>query len=367
LGDAASDYGFGYHPSNQLVGYPQLLALPGASASDGRAFAIPYIGADSQGNAKPMISFDPSTELWEPLQTPFWAARGNGSPSFRSIVNGEPLAIGPDNRGGFWLAVRGGSGGIDITQERQTGRMEIQFYHYTDRVPKPVFSETAHPDWGEVTSMASGADASVRVTTTSSKTYHYDRVGGWAQVALAGWDTGLAAVSTPASAVAVGPNSNGLVVGPGGRIADVSPVGASLDPAAGVRCADHPELESVGPCGTGRDLDAVAVSPDGSALAGGDSLTLLWRPAGKTFREIPSPEHVPLATITSISMPATNRAYLATSDGRILRGDLSAGGWSWQPEDIASDGSLLGDGLRLPQSGPWQQAASALADLKRGR
>lgn len=247
--------------------------------------------------------------------------------------------MAPDERGGLWLAVRGHN--FCCGREFETHGAEVEFFHYTDVVPRPLFSDAPHPvrPGEQVTAMNAGADGRVWLATNTSAVYRYDRLTGWDRVAVKGWDPGRnVTVTSPAYAVAVGPDGRGVVVGARGRVADVSPAGAVLDAAAGLPCG----AAVVAPCGTTQTLRAAAVAPDGSALVGGDNRALLWRPVGGDFQKIAPPPDTPLGMeITSISMPVPGRAWLATDDGRIIAGTLAAGQWSWQLEDVDGAGGLL--------------------------
>src|SRR5207245_5027279 len=124
-----------------------------------------------------------------------------------------------------------------------------------------------------VAATAAGPDGRLWVATRSSAVYRYDRITGWERMTVQGWDSGRT-VTNPSSAhaVAVGPDGSGVLVGRGGRIADFGPGGGLLDAASGVLCS---HTADVPPCSTGFDLQAAAVAPDGSAIAGGDDLALL--------------------------------------------------------------------------------------------
>ena len=189
-------------------------------------------------------------------------------------------ALASDGRGGAWLAVRdeadyGGSiqsEGLDVAPPRR-----VHFYHYTNLVPRSVFSDVGHPVREQIMGTAAGGDGSLWVATRSHTVYRYDRIGGWERLGVPGWDPGsLTTLSSEANAVAVGPDGTGVLVGKGGRIADLAPGSAVLDAAAGKVCA----AAVPAPCGTGNDLRAAAVAPDGSAIVAGDARSILWRPAG---------------------------------------------------------------------------------------
>src|SRR4029079_3394890 len=107
--------------------------------------------------------------------------------------NGNLSTVGPDGR---------------------STRLGTFFYHYTDRAPERVFRDVPHPIREQITAAAGGADGSFWVATASKAVYRYDRVTGWEKVGIPGWDPGRV-VTRPseASAIAVGPDGTGLVVG----------------------------------------------------------------------------------------------------------------------------------------------------------
>src|SRR5439155_11650637 len=118
-------------------------------------------------------------------------------------------------------------------------------------------------------------------------------------------------VPTPwrVSALAFGPDGSGIFVGRQGRIADLSPQRAVLDPAAGISCAVNGNSP---PCSTGYDLRAAAVAPAGAAMAGGDHMALVWRPSrDAAFRAIAAPRQASRdVTVTGLSLPSAQRAWL---------------------------------------------------------
>jgi hypothetical protein len=248
-------------------------------------------------------------------------------------------AIAPDNQGGAWIAVRN-------TQDVFWGlpSSSVWFLHYTDRAPAEVFDETAHPlrsAGARITGLAGGPDGTVWASTNSNLLARYDRLLGWETVRVQGWDPGRVVTrASEANAIAVGPTGEGLVVGRGGRIADLSPGGVRLDSAAGRAC----DLAAPSaPCGTGRDLRAAAIAPDGSALVGGDRLALLWRPAGGDFSAIERPDAPASSTITAISMPRSGEAWLTTTEGAVFHGRMDGpGNWTWDGgENRTEKGELL--------------------------
>jgi hypothetical protein len=83
---------------------------------------------------------------------------------------------------------------------------------------------------------------------------------------------------------------------------------------------------------------------------GGERRTLLWRPAGGQFRLIDAPDSPADAAVRSISMPASNEAWLATSTGEVFAGTLSNSSWTWKLEDLDDQGGILtfADGRQQP-------------------
>jgi hypothetical protein len=296
----------------------QIIALPGSNG-DGTAVAAtpdPY-------RTHPMVWLNPADRRWEVFPVPF----------------GGPEVMAPDNVGGFWQTSSG-----------------PWFYHYSDLAPPDVFGEVAHPVREQMTAASGGGDGSFWVATNSSAVYRYDRLTGWDRMVVPGWDPGrVSTVSSPAYAIAVGPDGSGLVVGKQGRIADVSPAGAVLDAAAGTVC----DLNApVAPCGTGRTLRAAAVAPDGSALVGGDDRALLYRQGSSgSFAAITPPPAAAYASIKGISLPAADRAYLITDTGEIYSGQGAGQSWSWSREDTDSFGDSL---LALDERGR-RQSLNAIA------
>jgi hypothetical protein len=229
--------------------------------------------------------------------------------------------------GGFWLAARSG----------WSGRGGAWFYRYTSQIHQPVFDDVQHPIREAISGLAAGPDGSVWAATSSNSVYRYDRLTGWDRIRIGGWDLGRVVTNpAPAYGIAVGPDGNGLVVGKAGRIADVSPAGAVLDSATGKLCGQSSPV--AGPCGTGYDLHAAAVAPNGSALVGGDYRTVLWRAAGGAFRAVSTPAAAASARITAISMPAADHAWLATDTGQVFAGQLSGEDWAWTLDDRVATG-----------------------------
>jgi hypothetical protein len=324
-GDATADY------SQELgagtpTGDHQLAIVPGADGP-GRAFVLP----ETHGTifpTGPLLVFEPGTGRWAPAETEPLLSAYHGNDQASALGR----ALAPDNRGGVWLVVRklGGDGFDPKTKEGSP-----VFYDYTGERPRPIFAEVPNPLREEVVSASAATDGTVWVATATGAAYRYDRVTGWGRVTVPGWDRGnVVTRASRGGAIAVGPDGKALLVGERGRIADLTPGGAQLDPAAGVRCGAPP-------CGGTHDLSSVAIAPDGSALAGGKGRALLWRPPGESFRAIPAPQMALSATITGIAMPAAGRAWLSTDTGQVFAGTLGGDAWNWRVENLSDAGKLL--------------------------
>jgi hypothetical protein len=214
--------------------------------------------------------------------------------------------MAPDSAGGLWLSTG-----------PACAEGESIFYRFSDYATPELFSEAAHPIREFITAAAGGGDGSFWVTTNTNVLYRYDRQTGWDRMAVPGWDPGRVITNpSAASAIAIGEDGNGVVVGKTGRIADIGPGGAVLDAAAGILCSKQKTLTP--PCGTGRDLRAASVAPEGSAMVGGDSRSLLYRQGGAgEFHAITPPPTAVYATITGISMPgASSTALTGAGPGR---------------------------------------------------
>lgn len=287
----------------------------------------------------PLI-FDPARGAlgrWRILPLPY-SSRAFGSQTRNAFLRG----IEPDGQGGAWVAARtrfSASGGPGARP-----RESVHFWHYTTDIPKPVFEEAPHPIREPITAGVAGADGSLWVTTNSSFVYRYDRLTGWDKLRIPGWDPGRVVTrASEANAVAVGPDGEGLVVGKNGRMADLSPLGVQLNPAAGKHCGDPP-------CSSGHDLRAVAIAPDGSALAGGDAGTLLHRPAANAaFERVPLPGTSASIAVTDISMPTSDQAWVTTDAGQVFGGTRPAGGdWSFTVENRKGNTLLSRDRQNKP-------------------
>jgi hypothetical protein len=277
---------------------------------DGGLDSFVVEGDEFQGTV--LLKFDSARQRWR-------IERGGGAG-----------LLAPDNEGGFWAT---------------SGK---NFLHYTDHPPKPVFSEVPNPAGpsGYLTAAAPGANGQLWLATNSDTLYRYDRASGWDKLKVPGWDPGRV-VTRPssASAIAVNEQGVGVLVGEQGRIADINSNGdggaVRLDAAAGapLNC----RIETPPPCGTGRDLTAVAVAPEGSAIVAGRSLALLWRDgANGSFQAIEKPDAAAQTKISAVSMPARDRAYLTTETGFLFRGDMGAPGqWSWTLENTNEKGDAL--------------------------
>jgi hypothetical protein len=317
---------------------PELLALPG-DHGDGPAVLWPSTMSDDGHSDGPALLFNPAHSRWEVMPTPFELAHNThvgDAPQARARI------IAPDGKGGAWVSIRrlGGEAGFDP----ESSESSTFFYHYTDQVPKPVFADAPDPAGSRViTGAAGGGDGSFWLSTDSGTVYRYDRTLGWETLAIPNWDPGrIVARTSSADAIAIGPDGRGIVVGEGGRIADVGPDGVILDEAAGRSCArgDAP------PCGTGRDLTAASVSPKGAAMVAGQFRTVLWHPPGGSFRTVQKPPAALTATITGVSMPDEDRAWLCDDHGEVFEGELHGQDWTWKLENDTPDGAILNQSLQ---------------------
>jgi hypothetical protein len=319
---------------------PRLMATLG----DGRAFI-------AQRMSGTLFGFDEDRGRFDVVdaQRPGWELDPNRARATTSVlVHGVYQALAPDGQGGFWAAVKN-----TWEDPRGGGHAwpnggQVFFFHYTDRPNEPVFAEVAQPIGaapGEhFTALAGALDGTVWAGTDQGRLARYDRLTGWETLAIPGWDPG--AVVTRRSAVyaiAAGPGGSGLAVGPGGRIADLSPGRVSIDAAAAKPC----DAELLPPCGTGHDLRAASIAPDGSALVAGNGLTVLWRPAGEEFRRAARPPGDLGYKITGVSFPTPTRAYLASDSGYVYRGDLGEGAWRWRIDNVDARRDKIGGGRAL--------------------
>jgi hypothetical protein len=295
---------------NQIVALPDLNSAVALRAGGGNRPTVP------------MVWLNPDSERWEAYPTPFPMTYGESD----QVEEGAVHRIAPDGRGGFWMTARGSQGGISGDW----------FYRHAQKVNQPVFSEVAHPVREPITATAAGGDGSLWVATQSGVVYRYDRLTGWDRVTLKGWDGGV--VRSPAYGIAVGADGNGVIVGSTGRIAEVGPQAVGLETSS-VLCSASRDN-----CATTRTLRSVAVGSDGSALAGGDGATVVWRPSGGSFRRVTQPQLARSARITGIAMPRPDRAWLTADTGDVVSGSRSGGNWSWRREAVDAEGQSLARG-----------------------
>jgi hypothetical protein len=303
---------------------PDLVSVRGRDGEE-RSFITPSAG----GTGYPPLEYDPVRDRWGVLRAPFVSST-NFSGGVETATQGQIVTAAPDERGGIWVAARSSQFG---SSPPDTGsHASTFFYRYTDERRRPVFEDAPSPVSEPITDMAGTAGGEVWVSTESDRVYHYDQIAGWERALLRGWDRGrFVTRASHALAVAVNDAGVGILVGEDGRIADLSPGRVVLNPASGRRCSDVPPPVN-GPCGTPRALRAAAVAPDGSAIAGGDSMALVWRPAGGQFRTI-APPRVPTGTqVTGVSMPVPGRAWITLSQGEIWAGTAEqvGDGWRWR-------------------------------------
>jgi hypothetical protein len=326
---AASDYlPSGDGTKNQVGGdRVQIATAPGAGGQ-GTALVAPYTVPGTRAFA-PMIRFDPARARWTVVPTPFAETHGTTD----LMQQGSVEALTSDGSGGAWIAATTSYGD------------DSWFYRYSATAPVDVFREVGHPIREVVTGAAGAGDGSFWVITSSNAVYRYARETGWSRMTIPGWDPGrVVLIPSSAYAVAVGPDGAGVVVGRAGRIADVNRAGAVLDAAAGVLCSAN---SNSAPCGTGRDLRAAAIAPDGSAMVGGEDRALLYRQgANGAFSAIGPPPTAVFTTIAGISLPDAEHAYLVTDAGEIWGGQLSEAGWAWRREDVTPFGDSITRGIR---------------------
>ncbi|MDX6653091.1 MAG: hypothetical protein QOJ38_1872 [Solirubrobacterales bacterium] len=315
--DAASDY------LVDAADVPrQLLSVQGPGGQE-RAFLVPDHGSHAV-QLYPPLRYDSERGRWEVLPTPFMTLEKQSQvPLHDAGATIGPIA--PDAAGGFWGAAEWDG---------------AYFYHYTDRRPKPVFADVPHPVREPIVGTAAGPDGALWMATASNIVYRYDRITGWDRIQIPGWDRGrLVTNPSPARAIAVGADGTGILVGKQGRIADLDARGGVLDAAAGISCALN---GGVPPCSTSYELREAAVAPDGAAIAGGERMALLWRPAkDASFRAIAAPRQQSQdVKITGLSLPSSGRAWLTTDRGQLFAGTLKIGCdgdpkgycWSWKLE-----------------------------------
>src|SRR4029078_5477923 len=90
-----------------------------------------------------------------------------------------------------------------------------------------------------------------------------------------------------------------------------------------------------------RDLLSAAVASDGSAIAGGQAMGLLWRPPGGDFQAITPPDAGVTDSIPGVSMANPGEAYVATASGQVFRGTGGEGGWTWERENKNQKGDII--------------------------
>src|SRR5262249_44728844 len=148
------------------------------------------------------------------LPAPFLQSRA----SFNYYVGGTDVdSVAPDGQNGVWLTVRS-------TQVAPVNGAGTYFYHDTDRVPAPLFGDVPHPIRERISAIAGAPDGELWAGTTEGSVYRYERLTGWARLRIQGWDPGkLVTNPTGVAAAAVGADGEGVAVGKGGRIADLSP------------------------------------------------------------------------------------------------------------------------------------------------
>ena len=287
----------------------------------------------------PPLEYDPAKDRWQVMPAPF-SATTKATGGLDTSMVGEITAMAPDGKGGVWVAARGNHAAPDAEPSHKFADMQSHranfYYRYTDKGPRALFEESSSPISEEITDLDGARDGTVWVSTGSERLYRYDRMAGWERVSIPEWDPGRVVTRrSKAFAVAVNDSGEGIAVGEQGRIANFSAGGVTLDPASANRCSESPP-----PCGTPRNLRAAEVAPDGSAMAGGDRLTLTWRPAGGQFRLIDAPRSSAFATITDISMPDPTRAWASLDNGEIWAGVLvdptGPRPWRWRRESTAS-------------------------------
>ena len=304
---------------------PDLVSVRGREGEE-RSFITPSARG---GTGYPPLEYDPVRDRWGVLRAPFVSST-NFSGGVETATQGRIVAAAPDERGGIWVAARSSQFG---SSPPDTGsHASTFFYRYTDEWRRPVFEDAPSPISEPITDMAGTPDGEVWVATESDRVYHYDRIAGWERAVVQGWDRGrFVTRASHALAVAVNDAGVGILVGEQGRIADLSPKRVVLNPASGRRCSDlAPPVN--GPCGTPRALRAASVAPDGSAIAGGESMALVWRPTGGQFRTIATPR-VPTGThVTGVSMPVAGRAWITLNQGEIWAGaaEQVGSGWRWR-------------------------------------
>ena len=306
---------------------PRLVSFRDADGSE-RSFIMPARAGQSNRPYFPPLEYDPESDRWGVLAVP-WLSKPSEFTALESETKGIVTAAAPDGHGGLWMA------GLQAAGQAPLDETGVQhgtfFYRYSDRHRRPVFDDAPSPITEPITGMVGTPDGGVWVSTHSDRLYHYDRLKGWERTRIRGWDPGRV-VTNPSRVLAIAVNASGVgvAVGDEGRVADISSRAVVLNPASGRRCIDNPP-----PCGAARDLRAAAVAPDGSAMIGGDKLTLMWRPAGGDFSLITRPRLSPDVNVRGVSMPDPAHAWVALDNGEVWAGELVEGGWRWDRETNA--------------------------------
>jgi hypothetical protein len=337
----------------------QIVALPGAG---GKGMAVATFG-----DRKPVVWLNPSDEQWRTVPTPWCTNMAFDCPE----IDAQLVKIAADNAGGLWTVAVG-------KYATFAGSEESVFYRFSDRGQHEVFSQVPHPVREVITAhgpvhsvgresriagagAAGGGDGSFWVATEGNAVYRYDRQTGWDRMTIPGWDPGRFVTNpSQAYAIAIGAEGFGVVVGKNGRIANVGPGGARLDQAAGTLCFKGGKRINQPPCGSGRDLRAASVAPDGSAMVGGDNRALLYR-EGSTgaFGAIEPPPAALTDTITGISLPRPGHAWVTTDVGGIWGGTFDGKDWRWQPEDTDEFGDSLSRDISRHNRPLWAIAIDA--------
>ena len=231
------------------------------------------------------------------------------------------------------------------------------FFHYTDHPPEPVFTEAPSPQASvspSFTSLAGSPDGTAWLATASDTLYRYKRGIGWDSVRIPGWDPGkVVARPSEVNALALNAQGDGVAVGRGGRIADITGDQVKLDDASGGRAllgrpnaALWHRLPAARRRGCPRRLgDGRRRSPDAAlAIGPGRSVSRRCPPSPRRRRPRSSPASRCLSRTRPGSAPTRASSFAASSTG---------GAWKWgeQPEDVGPGGdsiTLDANGLSIP-------------------